>query len=94
MGSPGAPQPPASKRMNGEKQIPKQEIRHRRILSASGFREFRVSIFEFRILQDVAAQVLVFDDIGELPVHVGRIHFDVFLLEVRSLEGQLVENLF
>src|SRR5216684_150117 len=94
VGSPGAPQPPASKRMKSEKRIPKYEIRWRRILSASGFREFRVSIFEFRILQDVAAQILVLDDIGELLVHIGRIHFDVLLLEVRSFEGKLIENLF
>src|SRR6266852_1062335 len=94
VGSPGAPQPPASKRMKSEKRIPKYEIRWRRILSVSRFHEFRVSIFEFRILQDVAAQILVLDDIGELLVHISRIHFDVFLLEVRSLEGQLVEDFF
>src|SRR6266851_8578042 len=94
VGSPGAPQPPASKRMKSEKRIPKYEIRWRRILSASGFREVRVSIFEFRILQDVAAQVLVLYDIGELLVHVGGIHFDVFLLEVRSFKGQFVQNFF
>src|SRR6266852_1717224 len=59
VGSPGAPQPPASNRMKSEKGISKYEIDCRRILSASEFREFRVSIFEFRILQDVTAEVLV-----------------------------------
>src|SRR5260370_30172640 len=84
VGSPGAPQPPASSRMKSEKRISKYDIRCRRILRASGFREFRVSIFEFRILQDVAAQVLVLDDIGELFVHVSGVDRDVLFFVVRG----------
>src|SRR6266852_1066507 len=94
VGSPGAPQPPASNRMKNEKRISKCKIRCRRILRASGFREFRVSIFEFRILKDVAAQVLVLDDIGELFVHVGSIDLDVFLFQVGGFKGKLVEHFF
>src|SRR6267143_3032972 len=95
VGSPGAPQPLASNRMKRGKRISKYEIDcRRRILNASGFREFRVSIFEFRILQDVPAEILVLDDIGELLVYVGGIDFNVFLLEVGRLEGEFVENLF
>src|SRR5271157_639633 len=46
------------------------------------------------MLQDIAAQVLVLDDIGELLVDVGRVDLHIFLFQIRGFEGKLVENLF
>src|SRR5215469_12634800 len=49
---------------------------------------------EVWILQDVAAQVLILDNVGELFVHIGGIDLDVFLFQVGGFEGKLVENFF
>jgi len=94
VGSPGAPQLATKKNRNRASRKREFEISRGRILRASGFRELRGSIFDFRILQDVAAQVLVLYDFGELFVHVGGIDLDVFLFEIGSLEGKFVKNLF
>jgi len=45
-------------------------------------------------LQNVAAQILVFDDIGELLADVSAIDLDVFLLQVGAFEGNLFQQLF
>src|SRR5580700_2721324 len=60
-------------------------------MSSNGIRveaghEFRVSIFEFRCLQNVAAQILILDDFGELLVHVCRIDLHIFLFQVRRFK--------
>src|SRR5256885_1445606 len=55
---------------------------------------FLVSIFRFQELQDVAAQILVLDDVRELPGDVGSINLDVLLLEVGRFERDFVQNLF
>src|SRR6266404_5945560 len=94
VGSPGAPQPVARRNSRSEIRNSKSETRRRRIQSASGFREIRFSIYVFQILQDVAAQVLVLDNVGELLVHVGGVDLNIFLLEVGGFEGELVENFF
>src|SRR5437763_12580043 len=44
--------------------------------------------------QDVAAQILVLDDIGQHFLNVGRVDADGFLFEIRALERNLVEELF
>src|SRR5258706_5407858 len=92
VGSPGAPQPTARRKMKSEIRKSKTKIRRRRIQSASEFREIRFCIYAFRFLQDVAAQVLILDNVGELLVHVGGVDLDVFLLEVGGFEGELIEN--
>ena len=45
-------------------------------------------------LQDVAAQVLILDDIGELFVHVSGVHLDVFLFQVGRFKRKLIEHFF
>src|SRR5467141_2735930 len=55
---------------------------------------FLFSIFQFQESQDVAAQILVLDDIRELLGHVGAVNLHVFLLEVGRFERDFVENFF
>ena len=52
------------------------------------------SVPEFGILQNVAAQILILDDVGELLVHVGGVDLDVLLLQVGRFEGKFIENFF
>src|SRR5690349_474861 len=56
--------------------------------------KFRCSIFYFRNSQDITAEVLVLDDIGQLLVHVGGVDLYGFLAHIGSFEGKLVEDLF
>src|SRR5437879_12839034 len=44
--------------------------------------------------QDVAAQILILDDIGKHFLNVGRVDSDGFLFEIRAFERNLVEKLF
>src|SRR2546423_6386853 len=55
---------------------------------------FPFSIFKFQLSQDVATQVLILDDFGELFMDIRGIYFDIFLFQIRRLEGKLVENFF
>ena len=43
-------------------------------------------------LENIAAQVLILGDLGKLFGHVGRIDLDVFLLQLRSFEGDFIEH--
>src|SRR5467141_5275062 len=55
---------------------------------------FLFSIFQFQESQDVAAQILVLDDVRELLGDVGAVNLHVFLLEVGRFERDFVENFF
>src|SRR5437899_5928931 len=55
---------------------------------------FIFSIFQFRELQDVAAQILVLDDVRKLLGNVGGVNLHVFLLEVGRFERDFVQNFF
>src|SRR5216110_1391530 len=55
---------------------------------------FLVSIFQFQELQDVAAQILVLDDVRKLLGNVGGVNLHVFLLEVGRFERDFVQNFF
>src|SRR5258708_7840563 len=105
-GSPGAPQPAARRITKIETRklklaFPSGLRCGLKTITGSGapfFRIsnslFRVSIFGFRILQDVAAEILVLDDVHKLFVDVSGVNFHVLFLELGSLERNLVENLF
>src|SRR5579863_219411 len=47
-----------------------------------------------RASQNIPAEVLILDDLGQLLAHVGRVHLHGLLLQVRSLEGNLFQQLF
>jgi hypothetical protein len=94
VGSPGAPQPMASRNTKTETRKSKNEPLKRWMPCASEFRELRVSIFDFRILQNVAAQVLVLHDFRKLSIDVGGIYFNVFLFEIRCLKREFIQNFF
>src|SRR5215469_2538220 len=93
-GSPGAPQPPA--RRNAKSEIRKPALESLQCFLAHGrtLSEFRISIFEFRILQDVAAEILILHDVHELFIDIGGVNFNVLFFEVGSLERDFVENFF
>ena len=55
---------------------------------------FLFSIFQCRELQDVAAQILVLDDVRKLLGNVGGVNLHVFLLEVGRFERDFVQNFF
>src|SRR6267142_397491 len=55
---------------------------------------FLFSIFQFQGLQNVAAQILVLDDIRELLGNVGGVHLYVLFLQVGRFERNFVENFF
>ena len=57
------------------------------------FRRFRITIFDYRSLQNIAAQILILDDIRELLGHICRIHLHILFLQVGRFKGQLIENL-
>src|SRR5260370_33911547 len=87
-GSPGAAQPAAS--ANTSSETPKANSSHRESAGRGTKRKsaFRVSIFEFRMLsEDVAAQVLVLDNVGELFADVGGVNLHRLFLQLRRLEG-------
>jgi hypothetical protein len=44
--------------------------------------------------QDIPAEVLILDDIRQLLLNISSIDADRFLLQVRALEGDLVEKFF
>src|SRR6266436_952524 len=54
----------------------------------------RFSIFQYQELQDVAAQVLVLDDIRELLGDVSGVYLHILLFEVRRFKRNLVEHFF
>jgi hypothetical protein len=53
-----------------------------------------MSAGEHHSSKNVAAEVLILDDGCELFADVDGVHFDVFLLEVRAVEGDVFEQLF
>src|SRR5467141_2240177 len=55
---------------------------------------FLFSIFQFQESQDVAAQILVLDDVRELLGDVGGVNLHVFLFEIGRFERDFVENFF
>src|SRR6478609_8566176 len=42
--------------------------------------------------QNIPAEVLILDDVGQLLAHVDRIYFYVLAFEVRTVEGNLFEQ--
>src|SRR6266851_5248286 len=54
----------------------------------------RFSIFQYQELQDVAAQVLVLDDVRELLGDVSGIYLHILLFEVGRFKRDFVENFF
>src|SRR6266850_4167848 len=91
-GSPGAPQPADKKKMekrkwNTEKSCAGSFVMDSRV-------PFLFSIFKFQESENVAAQILVLDDIRELLGDVGGVHFYVLFLEVGRFERNFVKNLF
>src|ERR1700687_6316357 len=70
VGSPGAPHP--ASRTPIEKRNAKGENPGRLDLCVEGRLEFRLFICGCRNLQNVAAQILILDDVGELLVDVRR----------------------
>src|ERR1700683_1584311 len=50
--------------------------------------------FIFAILQNVAAQILIFPDVRELLLDVGCVELHGFFLHFRRLEGALLEDFF
>src|SRR5579864_8244997 len=75
-----------------EKRKGKMARRLRTRASQSSRVPFPFSIFDF--LQDVAAQVVVFDNVRELFLNVGRVHFYSFLLHFRRFEGDFLQDFF
>src|SRR4029077_4941410 len=91
-GSPGAPQPTENK--NKEKRKQKMvEICVGRLEIGSAV-PFLFSIFQFQKSEDVAAQILVLDDVRELFGNVSAVNLHVLFLQVRRFEGIFVEYLF
>src|SRR5947209_9853746 len=94
-GSPGAAQPAAS--ANTSRETPKPDFSRRESAGRGAKRKsaFRVSIFEFRMTsEDVAAQVLVLDNVGELFADVGGINLHRLFLQLRRLKGNFVQYFF
>src|SRR5882762_7478245 len=89
VGSPGAPQPPKKKKMEGRKWKMGKSCA-RRFLTES----FLFSIFQFQGLQNVAAQILVLDDVCELLGDVGGVNFHILFLEVGRFKRNFVKNFF
>jgi len=86
VGSPGAPQPTTIRNAKIEirKSPPQKPLRL--FVRSPALHEFRISIFEFRNLEDVTAEILVLHDIGKLLVNVGGIDLDRFFLQIGSLK--------
>src|SRR2546425_2234839 len=55
---------------------------------------FLFSIFKSKESEDIAAEILVLDDVRELLGDVGGINLHVFLLEVGRFERDFVQNFF
>ena len=53
-----------------------------------------LAALEDRVSQDVSAEVLILDDIGQLLLHVGGIYAHGFLFQVRPLKRNLVQEFF
>src|SRR5262249_13179543 len=83
-----------SSRTKGKTRNSKLEGSPRKSSCFFDLHEFRNSIFEYRILQNVAAEILVLDDVCQLFADVGGIDFHILLLEVRRFERNLIKNLF
>jgi hypothetical protein len=77
-GSPGAPQPADKKKM--EKRKWKTEKSCTGSFAIHSRVPFLFSIFKFQESENVAAQILVLDDIRELLGNVGGIHFYILFL--------------
>src|SRR5713226_2212941 len=55
---------------------------------------FLFSIFQFQESENVAAQVLVLDDVRELLGNVSAVNLHVLFLQVRRFEGNFIEYFF
>src|SRR5467141_3924278 len=91
-GSPGAPQPADKEKMEKRKWKTGKSCAGSFVIDSRV--PFLFSIFQFQELQDVAAQILVLDDVRELFGDVGGVNLHVFLLEVGRFERDFVENFF
>jgi len=70
MGSPGTPQPATTKRMKNRKwKMGRRLARPGEVRSA----DFLLSIFDLLHLQNVTAQILILNDVGELFVDVSGV---------------------
>src|SRR5580704_14336510 len=88
-GSPGAPQPVRNENTKIENRACATVYSHQSaspaVLNCSTL---------VCILQNVAAQILIFDDIRELFLHVGRVDLEGFLFHFGRFEGNLFEHFF
>src|SRR2546426_2621026 len=91
-GSPGAPQPADKEKMEKRKWKTGKSCAGSFVIDSRV--PFLFSIFQFQELQNVAAQILVLDDIRELLGNVGGVHFYVLLLQVGRFERNFIENFF
>src|ERR1700674_5365610 len=66
----------------------------RGILDESQLSSFPLPIFYFQSSEDVAAEILVFDNIRKLLLDVGTINFYCLLFHFRRLERNLFQNFF
>src|SRR6516164_5964979 len=91
-GSPGAPQPATNRHTQGASS---RATRNRdECLGACDSAPVLIPIFHCLRLEDVTAEILVLDDVGELLVHVARIDLHRLFFQVRRLEGKLIQHLF
>ncbi len=60
--------------------------------------QFAPATFEFQgwrhVSQNVAAEVLILDDVGKLLLHVGRVDLEGFLFHLGRFEGNFLEHFF
>src|SRR5947209_6406949 len=89
-GSPGAPQPADKEKMEKRKWKTGKSCAGSFVIDSRV--PFRFSIFQFQELQDVAAQILVLDDIRELLADVSGVNLHVLFLQVRRFERDFVEH--
>ena len=83
-GSPGAPHPAAIKKTDKRKWKIAKTCAGRFVVRNAV--PIRFSIFQFQELQDVAAQILVFDDVRELLGDVSGVYLHVLFLQVGRLK--------
>src|ERR1700674_958731 len=91
-GSPGAPQPAERKKMEKRKWKMGKSCAVRFAIESRV--AFLFSIFEFQESENVAAQILVLDDICELFGDVGGVHFYVLFFQIGCFKRNFVENFF
>src|SRR5580692_1927218 len=86
VGSPGAAHPAAS--------APKRTQEAKANGAAARLNSSPLASSSRHALEDVAAEVLIFHDVGKLFGDVGPVHLDVFLFHVRRVKGNFFQHFF